>query len=328
MAEILSQSQIDELLNELSGDVNKEEVETELDEKVIKNYDFKSPKKMSRDQYKALSGMTDVLARHLAAYFAGILRNACEIELATIDEHPYFEYNNSLPDSLITAVIDIDSINGTILMDMSNSITYALVERMLGGSLESAIIPDREFTEIEIALMERVFKKICMFIEESFVDIPNTKVKLNQIETNTRFIKAIRIEEVVEVIVYNVSIGSINGTITICAPYTCVDSVLSNLENINKKAKTGIISDEAKREMLSELSNTFIDVCAELGTVNLPLKEVMNFQPGDVIKLDKKVGNPVLVTVNGNKWFLAEPGINKSYKAVRINKYYKGRSNI
>jgi flagellar motor switch protein FliM len=80
MADILSQSQIDDLLNELAGETEKEvKSNLNLNEKAVKNYDFKSPKKMSKDQYKVLSGITDVLARHLAAYFAGMLRSYCEI---------------------------------------------------------------------------------------------------------------------------------------------------------------------------------------------------------------------------------------------------------
>ncbi|HAN20851.1 MAG: flagellar motor switch protein FliM [Clostridiales bacterium GWF2_36_10] len=323
MAEILSQSQIDDLLNELAG-VKIDKVSSDLEDHSIKNYDFKSPKKMSREQNKALSSLTDVIGRHLAAYFAGVLRNYCEINVDSIDEHPYYEYNNSLPDVLMTAVVDIDSINGSILLDMSNSITYTLIERMLGGSVDTTIIPNREFTEIEVALMERVFKKMCMFIQEALVNLPNTNVTLRNIETSTRFIKAIRIEEVVEVIVYSVTIGSIKGTITACIPYTYVEAMIMSVVKNEDKLNNNITTDEVRNAMLEELSNSLVDVCGIIGTAKLSLKDLMNLQSGDVIKLEQKVGNPVLVTINNNKWFWGEPGVKKSSKAIRFSKYYKG----
>lgn len=324
MAEVLSQSQIDELLNELSNE-KKIETEVDLDEKTVKHYDFKSPKKMSRDQYKVLSSLTDVLARHIAAYFAGMLRNYCELELATIDEHPYFEYNNSLPDTLITAAIGIDSIDGIMLMDISNSITYTLIECMLGGNIESKIVPNREFTDIEVALMERIFKRICSFIQEVLSGIPNINVTLKNLETNTRFIREIRIEEVVEVVVYNINIGPVKGTITLCIPYNCVEAILSNIENHGEFSNEGVQSDEVKSSLLNELSDTYVDVCAILGEANLPMKDVINFQTGDVIKLNQKVDNPISITINKNKWFLGIPGVKKSYNAIKIKKYYKER---
>lgn len=328
MADILSQSQIDELLSELIGEAEKSKTDfgLGLNERTVKNYDFKSPKKMSKDQFKLLSSITDTLARHIQAYFAGLLRSYCEITLATIDEHPYYEYNNSLPDCILTGVIDISSL-GTLLVDMSNSISFTLIERMLGGNLVSTIIPEREFTEIEISLMERVFRRICMFIKESLSPLPDVQVDLRQIETNSRFIKSIRIEEVVEVVIYNVVIGPVKGTLTICIPYTCVDSLAFALEQQSEKENTDVASDELKRNLLNELSNSTVDVCAILGDATLPLKDILNLQPGDIIRLNQRIDSPVLVTVNNNKWFLGEPGILHNYKAVKISKYYKGRSN-
>lgn len=325
MAEILSQNQIDELLSELAGSkVDKEKAN--LNEHAVKNYDFKSPKKMSRDQNKALSSITDVLARHLAAYFAGVLRNYCEITVASIEEHPYYEYNNSLPDVLMTGVIDMEAINGTILVDLSNSLTFMLVEKMLGGSSESKIIPEREFTEIEIALMERVFKRISFFLQEALTNAPNMSITLRQIETSTRFIKAIRIEEVVEVIVYNVTVGSVKGTITICIPYTYIDGLLLSADKNNQTMNNvNVASDDVRKAMLTELSGSMVDICGIIGTAKLSLKDVLNLQAGDVIKLEQKVGSPVLVTINDNKWFWGEPGVKKSQKAIRFSKYYKGR---
>ncbi len=323
MAEILSQNQIDELLNELAGGTKADIKPSDITEGA-KPYDFKSPKKLSRDQNKMLAGFVDVLSRHLAAYFAGLLRNYCEITTASIEEQPYYEYNNSLSDSLMTGIVDISHIGGTILLDMSNILTFTFVERMLGGGIEGARLPQRDFSEIEITLMERVFKRICMFIQDTFQGEPDAVAALRQIETNPRFIKAIRIEEIVEVIVLNVVIGPIKGTITACIPYTYVDPLMGLTLQKNEKTETAGVTDESKNVMMEELNGTFVDVCAILGNVRLTLGEMMNLQPGDVLKLDSKVGKPVLVTVNGNKWFWGEPGVKSVSKAIKLNKYFNG----
>ena len=323
MAEILTQSQIDELLNELikgSSDTKKNVSKVEA-----KNYDFRSPKKMSREQNKMLSGITDVLSRHVAAYLSSLLRNYCELSVALIDEHPYSEYNNALPDMLMTAIVDIYPMNATMTLDMSNNILFAIIDRMLGGTGEKNIIPDREYTEIEITLMERVFRRLCTYIQDALQNIPNCRVTLRQIDTNSRFIRAIRMEEVVEVVVYNVTVGNITGTFTACIPYTFVQAAASLAEKEVEGDSTGA-SDEERWRHLEELRNTYVDVRAILGTATLSLQELRDLQVGDVIRLDQKNGDPVLVTVNGNKWFLGEPGIKKYSKAVKINKYCNGRS--
>lgn len=324
MAEILTQTQIDELLNELTKGSSENKKSVSKGE--AKNYDFRSPKKMSREQNKMLSGITDVLSRHVAAYLSSLLRNYCELSVASIDEHPYSEYNNSLPDTLMTAVVDIYPLNATITLDMSNNILFAIIERMLGGSGENNIIPDREYTEIEITLMERIFKRFCIYIQDALQNIPNCRVTLRQIDTNSRFIKAIRMEEIVEVVVYNVTVDKISGTFTACIPYSFVQAAAFMNDKDSDSSDGASASEEERKRHLTELQDTTVEVRGILGTATLSLQELNDLQVGDVIRLDQKNGDPILVTVNGNKWFWGEPGIKKYSKAIKVNKYYNGRS--
>jgi flagellar motor switch protein FliM len=324
MAEILSQNQIDELLSELTqGKVSAKKSGFKGE---AKTYDFRNPKKMTREQNKMLSGMTEVLSRHIVAYLSSLLRTYCELSVSSMDEHPYSEYNNALPDMVMTAVIDIYPLNFTILLDMSNNILFAIIEKMLGASTESKTIPDREYTEIEITIMERVFKRLCIFIGDALQNIPDCRVTLRQIDTNSRFIRAIRMEEIVEVVVYNVTAGDIKGTLTACIPYTFVQAAVSMMEGDNRTGDNSKLGEEERRKYLSELETTPVEVRGILGTAKLSMQDLYDLQVGDVIRLDQKNGDLILVTVNGNKWFWGEPGIKKFCKAIRINKYYNERS--
>ena len=86
MPEQLSQGQIDALLKRL----NSGEVDTELQEtsgsKRIKEYDFKSPKKFTKEQLRALDSLHENFARLLSSYFSGLLRAFCEVSVIQIEE--------------------------------------------------------------------------------------------------------------------------------------------------------------------------------------------------------------------------------------------------
>lgn len=326
MAEILTQDQIDELLNQLA--VDDAEIKDGPFKKRIKDYDFRNPKKISREQIKVLSGVVDALSRHVSAYFFSLLRNYCEFSLASIEEHPYSEYNNSLPDTLMTAIIDIYPTNTPILLDMSNSITFAVIERMLGGNIDSNTVPDRDFTEIELSVAERIFKRLCIFIQDALQNIPDCKVTLRQIDTNSRFIKAIRMEEIVEVVVYNVEMDNIKGTVTACIPYAFIDTAIKAASKDNEKKSFGNLSEDERLKYLDGLYSTPVEIRGILGTAKLSMKDLSDLQAGDVIRLDQKNGDPILVTVNGNKCFWGEPGIKKYSKAIKINNIYNGRPKL
>lgn len=321
MPEILSQNQIDELLNELMG--NDAEKEIAAEEKNAKPYNFKNPKKLSRDQQKVLTGIHEIFARHLAAYLAGLTRNYCEITIASVEEHPYFEYNNALPDVMMTGILDVSFLKGALLVDMSNSLTFALVERMLGGNIEDSKNPDRDFTEIEIALMDRIFRKVTVFIEEAWAHIPGVSASLRQIETNTRFIKSISMDEIVAVIVFDVKMGAIKGTITCCIPCINIGEVLDAFNADQLKKSQDEDENRNKDAILARLHESLVDICGILGTTTITMKEMLDLQVGDVIKLDQHLDNPVAVSVNGRKWFQGQLGISRNQMAVKIQQQYK-----
>ena len=80
MPEQLSQAQIDALLKKMSsGEVAVEEKQT------IKEYDFKSPKKFTKEQLKAMDGLHETFSRLLSSYLSGILRIGCDVQVLQID---------------------------------------------------------------------------------------------------------------------------------------------------------------------------------------------------------------------------------------------------
>ena len=98
MAEALSQSQIDELLQRMrSGNVDEAPAS---EESKVKEYDFTSPKKFTKEQMRSLSTLYENYSRILSVYLTGILRDVIEVEVTQIEEQRYFEYNNALPDMM------------------------------------------------------------------------------------------------------------------------------------------------------------------------------------------------------------------------------------
>ncbi len=330
MPEILSQNQIDELLNRLAGNADDDEpASLPAEDTRAKLYNFKNPKKLTKDQQKVLRGIGEIFARHLASYLAGLTRSYCEVNVASLEEQPYMEYNNALPDMLMTGVLDMNILKGAMLLDLSNPITFALIERMFGGVIEAREIPSREFTDIETSLMDRIVKRVTSLFQEAWTNTPNVSIAVRQIETNTRFIKAIAMDEVVVVMVLAVKLNSVEGTITCCIPCMDIgktlDEILASQTGVINKADEGDENAVASQKaMLTQLHGSTIDLCAVLGSTTITMQEMLSLQPGDVIRLDQQVGSPVVIAVNGKKWFFGEPGIKKNKLAVLINRQYAG----
>ena len=169
----------------------------------IKEYDFKAPKKLTKEQIKInLRHLRKILPDIFLLTFPGVLRTYSQISIVSIEEQHYYEYNNALPDTVLVGVIELNPTQGLILVDISNSITYNLIERILGGgSRESSIIPDREFSEIEISVMERILKQIASFTRDAWSGYVQAEGSLKTIETNARLIQSIAMDELVVLVI-------------------------------------------------------------------------------------------------------------------------------
>ena len=136
MADVLTQAQIDEMLKNVAAGAVPE-VSAKEEEKV-KEYDFRAPKKFTKEQIKVLDGIFENYARLLSSYLTGLLRLYCRVSLVNIEEQRYSEFNNALPDYVLMGMVDMGIKNEevsetTVIVQISNTITFTMIDRLLGG---------------------------------------------------------------------------------------------------------------------------------------------------------------------------------------------------
>ncbi|HWQ51031.1 MAG TPA: flagellar motor switch protein FliM [Terriglobales bacterium] len=323
MPEVLSQSQIDELLDALrSEDAAKAKAEAEAAKsaKRVKNYDFRTPKKLTKEQTKTLLGIHENFARHLASYFSGVLRTYCEISVSSIEELPYYEYNNALSDSIMIGVFDIKPIEGAVLFDLTNGVTFALVDRLLGGA-GSVYSEEHEFTEIEMALMSKVFRQMSVFFKEAWSNLIETDPVFQQVETNARLLQAVPMEEVVIIVMMDVAIGTVKGTLGISIPCINLERIIEQVAKNKlapKRQADASQEEELREDMLRRIRNSQLEIHAVLGTTQLTIGDIVNLQVGDVIRVGQHARQDIRLAVGEKIWFTGSMGMNRNRKAVKV----------
>jgi len=324
MPEVLSQSQIDELLNSMmAGSAPVEEEKSAVGSgKKIKEYNFKTPKKLAKEQIKTLQGIHENFSRYLSSYLSGILRTYCEITVNSIEELPYYEYNNALPDIEMMGIYTVNPIEGFVMVDISNSITFCLIDRLLGGSGNSPVL-DREFTEIEVSLMRRIFHQIALYIQEAWPASLNLKSELIQIETNARLFQSLPVEEIVIIVSLDVAIDETKGSLSFCIPCINLENIITQV-NKNKmmqiRQSDSAYEEKARKAMHNHVQNSVLEVSGLFGSTRLSFQEVCNLHVGDVIRLDQ-AGDADMQVIIGNKvWFYGIPGVKRNRKAIKVKK--------
>lgn len=328
MAEVLSQKQIDELLGSLqSGNADIKEIEEQSSQK-IKEYDFLSPKKFSREQIRLLQNISENFARLLSLSLSGQLRVSCQVEVMQVEEEEYREFSNALSDSVLVSVLGLHS--GTynvedkqILLEMSRPISFSILDKLLGGD-GSGYRVNRDYTEIELSLLTYLFKQFASLMKDAWSGYFDLAFSMDGIETNPQMMQSVQQDESVAIVVLSVTLNDLQGNLNICLPASSLEELFKSYDTKFIKANRRDDPDTEKKRrdnILLQLRDTPLTVTAVLGGAEIPLKDLLDLRPGDIVPLDTRV-QPGSVTVNVEKlqWFQGTMGkLGRNY-AVKIEK--------
>ena len=326
MGEVLSQDEIDNLLKALStGELDADEMKN-TDERQVKNYDFARPAKFSKEHLRTLEIIFEHFGRLLATNLPAYLRKSVSVDVVNSEVVIYSEFSNALSNPVLLGVVGMDPLMGNVIMEMASNLGFAIVDRLLGG-VGNSLEKERDFSEIELSILERVFTICVNLLHEPWENVVEITPRLNRIETNSQFAQIISPSETIAIVTINLKIGDVEGLMNICLPYTTLEPVMDKL-NTKYWFSTMKEKDSNSYEAAIEniIDNALIPMKAVLGTSKINVQDFVNLQLGDIIRLDRKVDDELEVYVGNIKKFKALPGYSDNKYAVRVTEILREES--
>ena len=318
MSEILSQEEIDKLLNayssgELDADEYKEEENVD-----VKVYDFKRPSKFSKEHLRTLESIFEHYGRLLYTNLPAYLRKNVQVDVLSAEAVTYSEFSNSLSNPVLLSLVKFEPLPGNIAIELATNLGFCIVDRLLGGE-GVALEKKREFSEIELAIIERVMSVCVELLREPWKNVANVNPRLERIETNPQFAQIISPQEMTAIVTINLKIGDVEGLMNICLPYATLEDVIDKL-NIKYWYSTMQNHEDGSYEEAIEtlIARAEIPIKAILGTSSMSVAEFVNLQRGDLIKLNSGIDKELTVYVGNIKKFMALPGSADNNYAVRV----------
>ncbi|WOV86112.1 flagellar motor switch protein FliM [Sporosarcina oncorhynchi] len=317
--DILSQHEIDALLSAIStGEMSADEMKKEDETKKVKVYDFKRALRFSKDQIRSLTRIHENFARLLTTYFSAQLRTYVQINVASVDQIPFEEFIRSIPNMTLLNIFEVPPLEGNIIMEVNPNVAYSMLDRLMGGVGDGPGKVDN-MTEIETKILTNLFERSFDNLREAWSGIIEIDPFLSEMEVNPQFLQMISPNETVVVISFNIMIGESSGMINICIPHVVLEPIVPNLSvrywmQTNKKEP----SPEQSIILEKRLKQTSLAITTELGQGSISVEDFLYLQAGDVISLDTKIDDPLLVKVGDIPKFTAQPGHMRNRMAVQI----------
>lgn len=318
MTDILSQEEIDQLLEAISsGEVESEETVT--DDRNVKIYDFKRPDKFSKDQIRTVQMMHETFARLTTTALSAKLRSMVQVHVSSVDQLTYEEFTRSIPNPTTLALISMDPLKGSAILEMDPSITFTIIDRLFGGTGEPIKI-SRELTDIELSVIEGNVVQILGNLRESWSTVIDLRPRLGSIETNPQFAQIVPPNEMVMLITLETKIGESEGMMNLCIPYITIEPIIQKLSAQYWFASARQIDSESNKKVIQgRLEKVMTDIKVEVGSVDLTFRELINIQKGDIIKLNNTdLRDDFIFKIGDRPKFKCRPGRVGSKLAVQI----------
>src|SRR5574344_1580237 len=321
MNEVLSQDEIDQLLTAISsGDSETDEFKPVSSTRKIKIYDFKRPDKFSKEQLRTVSNLHETFARLTTTSLSAQLRSLVHVHVASVDQLTYEEFIRSIPAPTTLAVINMDPLKGNAVLEIDPAITFCMIDRLFGGKGAINGNKNRDLTDIETAVMDGIIVRILANMREAWTQVIDLRPRLSQIETNPQFAQIVPPSEMVVLVTLETKVGDEEGMMNFCIPYLTIEPIISKLSSqfwyssVRKNSTTQYLGT-----IKGQLSSVDMDVVADIGTINLSIRDVLALRVGDVVRLSSvKVGDPLSLNVGNKKKFYCQPGVVGKKMAVQI----------
>ncbi|ONI46952.1 flagellar motor switch protein FliM [Epulopiscium sp. SCG-B10WGA-EpuloA2] len=318
MSELLSQEEIDALFAALdTGELDVEVISKADKERVIKEYNFARPTKFSREHLRTLELMGENYARLISQYLSGMLRTLVPIKVVSSEAITFSDFTSALSNPIALAIIDPLPLKNNMLLELSTNIAFAFLERLLGGE-GTALEHVREFTTIELVIIIRILENFVDYLREPWENMIDLKPRMSRVETNSQILNMIAPTEMVALITFSIQFGAVDGIMNLCIPYLTVEPIMDKL-NTSYQFQT---SDDKKAERDTNieymLKRANIPMKAVVGQTRITVREFLELQVNDVIRLDKSIESLIDVYVGNVVKFKAVPGIYKNKSAIQI----------
>ena len=358
--EVLSQEEVENLLNIMSQGADKKETKAPAAESAaaggaaaagkaklapapgsgggsnwvrqekVTPYDFKRPERVGKEQMKALQTLHEGFGRKFAAGLSGMLRTNVEVKLTSVDQLTYSEFIFSLDNPTCFNLLRADPLEGNLILDINPSILYPMIDRLLGGGREGTLIARRPLTDIELRLVSRVTDLFLKEMAAAWENIVELSLSVIQTESNPQLIQIVPPNEVVVIVCFEVALIEVRGIINLCIPYNSFERIGSKLGSTswmtygNRKQAT----PQSIKKISKSVRNMKVGLKVKLAQTKIKMRELVQLRVGDVICTEKSVHSPLLVSVEGIPKYWASPGVYKGYAAIRIEEIIEDPTDI
>ncbi len=313
--QILSQDEVDALLQGITGESQKLE-EEEVPSGGIRDYNLANQERIVRGRMPTMEVINERFARNIHIGLFNLIRKSPEVSIGGIKVQKFSAFLREIVVPTNFNLVSVKPLRGSGLIVCDPSLVFAVIDSLFGGIGKfHTRIEGRDFSATELRVIMRLVECIVAEYRRAWQGIYPLDLEYQRSEMQPQFANIATPGEIVVSTNFTLEIGETTGAVHFCIPY-------STLEPIRDVLYSTIQGDavEPDRRWINLLKHQIqaaeVELVAELGTAPATVEQLLSFKPGDFIELDLEPS--IQAKVDGVPVFDCHYGTSNGKYAIKI----------
>jgi flagellar motor switch protein FliM len=283
----------------------------------VQQIDFRRPTKFPREVVRRLEHAHESFCRTASSGLSAELRTSLELSVAGSEQLPYgTAMAEANPESLL-GVLDVAPLETEIALLLEMPLALQLVDRLLGGGGKPRDVVSDSLTDLEVVIVRRAVQSLVEPLSATWLDLADVHFSIGSMQTSPATFQLVPPSEPVLLLHLEARLDGLVAPIVICIPYRSVEPIVDKLEHRHYEGQVHVDPATAGK-VHDAVSGVDVELRAEVGAVELPVKDVLGLRVGDVLRLRRPADKGVVLFAGDVPTYVGAPGRNGNLRAVQV----------
>jgi flagellar motor switch protein FliM len=315
--QILSQDEVDALLQGITGESQKLEQE-EVPQGAIRDYDLASQERIVRGRMPTMEIINERFARNIRIGLFNFIRKSPEVSIGGIKVQKYSAFLREIVVPTNFNIVSVRPLRGSGLIVCDPNLVFAVIDALFGGAGKfHTRIEGRDFSPTEQRVILRLVEVIVGEYRKAWQGIYPLELDYQRSEMQPQFANIATPSEIVVATSFTLEIGDTSGSVHFCIPY----STLEPIRDVLYSTVQGDSSEPDRRWvnlLKTQIQSAEVELVAELAQAPATVEQLLAFKPGDFIELDLE--QIIQAKVDGVPVFDCHYGTSNGRYAIKIDR--------
>jgi flagellar motor switch protein FliM len=275
-------------------------------------YDFRNNSFLSDKQMQLMDVFGNSFGEKLSWALSSLLDTEVETSLCEVKQGPLSLFLRSNPATACYSMIDMPPLSMPGIFALNLELACAFIDRLLGGD-GARLFSANQFNDLERALERKFVTTIVQAFSDSWKSFQGTPCSIGKIEMNPSFLKTMAKQSKQVMIFFNISCFQIAGMLSLALNCKSLNLMLKHFQ------ENDVPLEEVHRKICIDEEVFTLNLKAVIGNTKLSKQDLDHLKPGDILKLDQAILNPIDILIEGDPILKGRPGLINDKKGILVS---------